>query len=75
MANEFSLLIIQTANLPGKTGGEMRQHLAWLCWEDTKFSGGGEGMRGETEEMRETGKGADREDPTCGKDERQTSVF
>lgn len=32
-------------------------------------------MRGETEEMRETGKGADREDPTCGKDERQTSGF
>lgn len=25
MANEFSLLITQTANLPGKIGGEMRQ--------------------------------------------------
>lgn len=32
-------------------------------------------MRGVIEEMRETGREADREDPTCGKDERKTSGF
>lgn len=32
-------------------------------------------MRGVIEEMRETGREADGEDPTCGKDERNTSGF
>lgn len=32
-------------------------------------------MRGETEEMRETGRDTDREDPTCGKNEMKPPGF